>query len=135
MIQNEKEPIVAVATAAGRGGIGIVRLSFDARYNEAMKNALFGETVKLIPRHAHLLPFYDGKGELLDHAIVLFFKAPHSYTGESVIEIQAHGGTVLVQMILRACLEKCASLGLRMADPGEFTQRAFMNGQIGRAHV
>ena len=117
MHHSDKDPIIAVATAAGRGGIGILRLSFG--------KALEAQIV-----YAHLLPFLGTDGGVLDRAIVLLFPAPHSYTGESVLEIQAHGGPVLLSLIMRTCLEKCRDLGLRMAEPGEFTRRAFMNGRM-----
>lgn len=135
MIHSDKDPISAVATAAGRGGIGILRLSFSADKAESFIRSLFGEKVSLQPRHVHLLPVLGENDETLDQAIVLFFPGPHSYTGESVIEIQAHGGPVLMGMIQRAVLKRCASLGLRMAEPGEFTKRAYLNGRIDLAQA
>ncbi len=131
---SDKDPIVAISTAAGRGGIGIVRLSFEKEKSACVLEALFGHS-DLTPRYAHLLPFADAEGELLDKCIVLFFQAPASYTGESVVEIQAHGGPVLMKLILRACLEKCAHLGLRLAEAGEFTKRAFLNGRMDLAQA
>lgn len=135
MIHSDKDSIVAVATPAGRGGIGILRLSFEKNREQAFIERLFGNNTVLVPRHAHLLPVLGEKGECLDQAIVLFFPAPHSYTGESVIEIQAHGGPVLMGMIQRAVLRRCADLELRMAEPGEFTKRAFLNGRIDLAQA
>lgn len=129
----DKDPIAAISTGAGRGGIGIVRLSFTGKDAEFIE-ALFGRR-SLEPRRATLLTFRDVQGAKLDEAIVLYFPAPASYTGESVIEIQAHGGPVLMKLILRACLERCASLGLRPAEPGEFTKRAFLNGRMDLAQA
>ena len=130
MHHSDKDPIIAVATAAGRGGIGILRLSFGKALEAQIVGRLFGENCTLKARYAHLLPFLGTDGGVLDRAIVLLFPAPHSYTGESVLEIQAHGGPVLLSLIMRTCLEKCRDLGLRMAEPGEFTRRAFMNGRM-----
>ena len=135
MIHSDKDPIVAIATAAGRGGIGIVRVSFSKALDREMQTLLFDEETELVARHAHLLPFKDEAGHTLDRAIVLFFPAPNSYTGESVIEIQAHGGPVLMKMILQAVLEKARSLDIRLAEPGEFTKRAYMNGQMDLAQA
>ena len=130
MHNSDKDPIIAVATAAGRGGIGILRLSFSKALEPRLVGRLFGDACSLKARYAHLLPFLGMDGEVLDRAIVLLFPAPHSYTGESVLEIQAHGGPVLLSLIMRTCLEKCRDLGLRTAEPGEFTRRAFMNGRM-----
>lgn len=135
MSNSDKDPIIAIATASGRGGIGILRLSFKKALALNFIEALFGSHVVLKDRYAHLLPFYDLEGQILDRAIVLYFPAPHSYTGESVLEIQAHGGPVLMSMLLRVCLEKGRTLGLRMAEPGEFTKRAFLNGQMDLAQA
>lgn len=135
MSNSDKDPIIAIATAAGRGGIGILRLSFGKEWANAFITRLFGAECVLRERYAHLLPFRDLDGKILDRVILLFFSAPHSYTGESVLEIQAHGGPVLMSMILRTCLEKCRDLGLRMSEPGEFTKRAFLNGQMDLAQA
>ena len=131
---NDKAPIIAISTAAGRGGVGIVRLSFPREKNECILNTLFPGK-KLEPRHAHLLPVTDVDGSLLDHAIVLFFPAPHSYTGETILELQAHGGPMLLKLILRACITKLTSTGIRIAEPGEFTKRAYLNGRIDLAQA
>lgn len=119
--------IGAIATAPGRGGIGIVRLSGPAL--ESWIPRLCGKQVK--PRVATLVPFLDANGEALDEGLLLYFPAPHSYTGEDVIELQGHGGQVLMQMLLSRSLE----LGARMAAPGEFTQRAFLNGRLDLAQA
>src|SRR6478609_2011273 len=122
MLTNDTDPIVAIATAPGRGGIGVVRLSFgragEAAAQQAML-ALCGQA--LAPRHASYVPFIDGNGEALDRGIALYFPAPHSYTGEHVLELQGHGGPVVVESVVARVLE----LGARRANPGEFTQRAF----------
>lgn len=133
-MHSSKDPIVAVSTAAGRGGIGIVRLSFAESLAPAFFKRLF-DRHEIKPRYAQLLPFRDTAGELLDRCIVLYFQAPASYTGESVVEIQAHGGPVLMRLILRGCLEKCRDLGLRLAEAGEFTKRAFLNGRMDLAQA
>ena len=133
-MHSDKDPLVATATAAGRGAIGIVRLSFPERWNEAVLHALFGDQV-VRARHAHLYPVRDENDRVLDHAIVLFFPAPASYTGESVLELQVHGGPVLLRMVLRSVLKKCAFCGMRLARAGEFTERAFLNGRIDLAQA
>lgn len=133
-MHSEKDPIVAVATASGRGGIGIVRISAAPEQALGMLDALFPGR-KPQARHAHLWPVRDVAGRLLDHAIVLWFPAPASYTGETVIEIQAHGGPVLMRMIVRTVLEKCVSFGVRPAEPGEFTKRAYLNGRMDLAQA
>ena len=129
MLKSDRDPIVAIATASGRGGIGIIRLSFHESLNEAVLKGLFGERT-LKPRYATLIDYHSADGEPLDQVIVLYFPSPASYTGESVVEIQAHGGSVMMQLLLKDCFVRLAALGLRMAEPGEFTQRAFLNGRI-----
>ncbi|WP_425256893.1 tRNA uridine-5-carboxymethylaminomethyl(34) synthesis GTPase MnmE [Rubrivivax sp. RP6-9] len=125
------DPIAAIATAPARGAIGIVRVS--GRDLGPLVQALFGRT--LAPRVATLLPFHDAEGRLLDRGLAIHFPAPHSYTGEDVLELQAHGGTVLLQLLLARCLDAGAGLGLRLAEPGEFTQRAFLNDKIDLAQA
>lgn len=133
-MRTDKTPIAAISTATGRGGIGIVRVSCPASLEDEICQALFAQHT-LKPRYAHLLPFLDEQGQKLDDVIALFFKAPNSYTGETVIEIQAHGGPVLMKLVLRAVLKKCESLGIRLARPGEFTERAFLNGRLDLAQA
>ena len=123
------DPIVAIATAPGRGAVGIVRAS--GRDLSALIQALCGRA--LVPRVATLLPFASADGQPLDRGLALHFPAPHSYTGEDVVELQAHGGPVLLQLLLARCLE--AMPGLRLAAPGEFTQRAFLNDKIDLAQA
>ncbi len=116
------EPIAAIATASGRGGIGIVRLS-----GSAIEPFILGLTgKKLSPRRATYSNFLDATGISLDVGIALFFPAPHSYTGEQVLELQGHGGP----MVLQGVLERCLELGARLAEPGEFSRRAFLNGKL-----
>ena len=124
-------PIAAIATAPGRGAVGIVRVSGPAL--GALVRAVCGRA--LAPRSATLLPFLDAAGAAIDTGLALYFRAPHSYTGEDVLELQAHGGPVLLQMLLARCLEAGQDLGVRLAEPGEFTQRAFLNGKLDLAQA
>ncbi|MEJ0004758.1 MAG: tRNA uridine-5-carboxymethylaminomethyl(34) synthesis GTPase MnmE [Pararobbsia sp.] len=136
MLSSDHDPIAAIATAAGRGGIGVVRLSFGTQPASAagrVIEALCGQT--LTPRHAHYCGFFDGRGHVLDRGIALYFPAPNSYTGESVLELQAHGGPVVMQLILQRCLEVGRPIGLRLAEPGEFTRRAFLNDKVDLAQA
>src|SRR5258706_3017191 len=114
--------IAAIGTAPGRGGIGIVRVS--GKRLEQLASRLLGGVPA--PRLAVRAIFRGADGEPIDDGIALFFAAPASYTGEDVLELQGHGGPVVMQMILRRCLE----LGARLADPGEFTRRAFLNDNL-----
>lgn len=126
-----QQPIAAIATAPGRGGIGVVRISGP---NLASLVERLFET-PLTPRHAHYLPFNDAQGQPIDAGIVLFFKGPHSYTGEDVLELQGHGGPAVLRRLLEHCLEAGRDLGLRHAQPGEFTQRAFLNERLDLAQA
>ena len=131
MLSRRALPIVAIATAPGRGAVGIVRLSGPAL--QPLVLALCGRT--LVPRVATLLPFLGADGSVIDQGLALYFQSPHSYTGEDVLELQAHGGPVLLQMLLARCLQAGAALGLRLAEPGEFTQRAYLNGKLDLAQA
>jgi len=131
MLSRRALPIVAIATAPGRGAVGIVRASGPALL--PLVQALCGRT--LVPRQATLLPLRAADGSVIDQGLALYFPAPHSYTGEDVLELQAHGGPVLLQMLLARCLQAGQSLGLRLAEPGEFTQRAFLNGKLDLAQA
>jgi tRNA modification GTPase len=131
MLQHLADPIVAVATASGRGAVGIVRASGPARAPLIL--ALCGRPLQ--PRHATYLPFIGSDGEPIDRGLAIHFPAPHSYTGEEVLELQAHGGPVVVQLLLARCLEAGATIRLRLAAPGEFTQRAFLNGKLDLAQA
>lgn len=119
--------IAAVATAPGRGGIGIIRLSGSGL--AAVARSLTG--LQPQPRVATLARFLDAAGAEIDEGILLYFPAPHSYTGEDVLELQGHGGPVVMQLLLRRCLE----LGARLAEPGEFTRRAYLNEKLDLAQA
>ncbi|MEO7338864.1 MAG: tRNA uridine-5-carboxymethylaminomethyl(34) synthesis GTPase MnmE [Caldimonas sp.] len=141
MSRRADEPIVAIATASGRGAIGILRISGSNL--DALIEALCGRS--LMPRHATYLPFTDGAGATIDQGLAIFFPAPHSYTGEAVLELQVHGGTVLLQLLLARCFEAAATTDLetgrpclarlRLAEPGEFTERAFLNDKLDLAQA
>ncbi|MEN1960343.1 tRNA uridine-5-carboxymethylaminomethyl(34) synthesis GTPase MnmE [Luteimonas sp. MJ246] len=122
------DTIVAVATAAGSGGVGIVRLSGPAAA-EIARAVCDGRAPG--PRHAQYARFVDAAGDTIDDGIVLLFAAPASYTGEDVAELQGHGNPVLLQ----ALVARCCALGARMARPGEFTERAFLNGRLDLAQA
>ncbi|MDH3387909.1 MAG: tRNA uridine-5-carboxymethylaminomethyl(34) synthesis GTPase MnmE [Gammaproteobacteria bacterium] len=119
---SAQETIVAIATPPGTGGIGILRLS--GPHALAIGEALSAS--KIAPGRIQFRRFYDADGDLLDHGICLYFKAPHSYTGEDSVEIQAHGGPVVLDMLL----QRLGELGARLARAGEFSERAFLNGKL-----
>ena len=121
------ETIAAAATPAGRGGIGVVRLSGPAVRTIAL--AVLGKVPS--PRLATLCDFRDAHGEAIDRGIALYFPAPHSYTGEDVLELQGHGGPMVMLELVRRCI----ALGARMAQPGEFTRRAFLNDRMDLAQA
>ena len=121
------DTIAAIATPPGRGGIGIVRVSGPRV--PAVIEGLVGRA--LDPRHATLAVFRGEGGELLDEGVAIHFPAPHSYTGESVLELHGHGGPA----VLRLVLSRCLALGARLAEPGEFTKRAFLNGKLDLAQA
>lgn len=141
MLTALADPIVAIATAPGRGAVGIVRVS--GRGLLPLVRALCGR--ELPPRVACYGPFLDAQGQALDQGLALYFPAPHSYTGEDVLELQAHGGPVLLQLLVARCLEAAQSGDpatgqprlprLRLAEPGEFTQRAFLNDKLDLAQA
>lgn len=128
----DSSPIAAIATAPGRGGIGVVRLS--GKDLSAVMQAVCG-AAQLQPRHATYLDFIDGGGSVIDQGLAIYFKAPHSYTGEDVLELQGHGGPVVLQMLLARCLEAGRDIDLRLAQPGEFTHRAFLNDKLDLAQA
>lgn len=121
------ETIAAIATAPGRGGIGVIRLSGLGL--QVLAQALCGKLPQ--PRMATLADFRAADGRLIDTGLLLYFPAPHSYTGEDVLELQGHGGAVVLQMLLARCLD----LGARLAEPGEFTRRAYLNGKLDLAQA
>ena len=141
MPNHPTDPIAAIATAPGRGAVGIVRLS--GRDLSPVIGLLCGRS--LHAREATYLPFRDAAGQPIDHGLAIHFPAPHSYTGEDVLELQAHGGPVVLQLLLARCLEAAASLdpatgqprlpGMRVARPGEFSERAFLNDKIDLAQA
>lgn len=140
-LARHHDPIIAIATAPGRGAVGIVRVSGKA----------LGRWVELLlgrlprPREATYLPFNDAQGVPIDQGLALYFPAPHSFTGEDVLELQAHGGPVVLQLLLSRCLEvaRCVDSSstrpclehLRVAQPGEFSERAFLNDKIDLAQA
>ncbi len=126
-VQSKLDTIAAIATAAGQGGIGVVRISGQGA--SALAITLLGEVPPA--RHTHYCKFPDAQGDVIDQGLAIFFKAPHSYTGEDVLELQGHGGTAVLQLLLQRCL----SLGARLAEAGEFTRRAFLNNKIDLAQA
>ncbi len=141
MLARHHDPIVAIATAPGRGAVGMVRVSGQGL--APLARALTGRDLR--PRMASYGPFLDAAGQPIDQGLALFFPGPHSYTGEDVLELQAHGGPVVLQLLLQRCLQAAAEPdtatcqprlpGLRTAQPGEFTQRAFLNDKIDLAQA
>ncbi len=129
------EPIVAMATAPGRGGIGVVRIS--GRDIAPIVRAVLGERLaqSLVPRHATLARFLAADGSPIDHGIALYFAAPHSFTGENVLELQGHGGPVVLRLLGARCVEAGRAVGARWAEPGEFTRRAFLNDRLDLAQA
>jgi tRNA modification GTPase len=131
MPEPKHQPIIAIATAQGRAAVGIVRVSGPAI--GPVITALCGRPLQ--PREATYLPFLDEAGEAIDQGLALYFPAPHSYTGEEVLELQAHGGPLVLQLLMLRCLQAGESIGLRIARPGEFTERAFLGGKIDLAQA
>ncbi|MCX8005682.1 MAG: tRNA uridine-5-carboxymethylaminomethyl(34) synthesis GTPase MnmE [Burkholderiaceae bacterium] len=131
-MNSDRDPIVAIATAPGRGGIGIVRLS--GRELTPVLQGVLGRST-LTPRRATLARFRDAAGQTIDEGIAILFPAPHSYTGETVLELQGHGGPVVLRLLLARCLEAGRDIGLRLAEPGEFTRRAFLNERLDLAQA
>ena len=121
------ETIAAISTPAGRGGVGVIRVS-GAGVGAVIAGML---RVALTPRVATHATFRDGNGEAIDQGLALLFVAPRSYTGEDVLELHGHGGPA----VLRLLLARCTELGARLARPGEFTQRAFLNGKLDLAQA
>ena len=122
-----QDTIAAIATASGAGGIGVVRVS--GPLSQTIANQVLGHCPA--PRYAAYLPFLDENQQLIDRGIAIFYPNPHSYTGEDVLELQAHGGTALMQLLLARCI----ALGARQAEPGEFTRRAYINDKMDLAQA
>ncbi len=144
MLARLHDPIVAIATAPGRGAVGIVRLS--GRHLAPLMHTLCGRA--LLPRQATYLPFQDAAGRTIDQGLAIYFPAPHSYTGEDVLELQGHGGPAVLQLLLARVLQASAAVAnepsaapaarparARLARPGEFTERAFLNGKLDLAQA
>jgi tRNA modification GTPase len=127
MTDSTADTIAAIATAAGAAGVGVVRVSGPAAPRIAA--SLLGRMP--LPRHAHFAAFCQANGELIDRGLLLHFPAPASYTGEHVLELQGHGSAVLLDLLLR----RVCALGARLARPGEFTERAFLNGKLDLAQA
>lgn len=127
MSASASDTIVAIATAPGRGGIGVVRISGSRLISFATQ--LCKKTPE--PRRVTIADFFAADGSAIDRGVLLYFSAPHSFTGEDVVELQGHGSPVVMQMLLARCVE----LGARIAQPGEFTQRAFLNDKIDLAQA
>jgi len=126
-VSASTDTIAAIATASGSGGIGVVRVSGPA--SQAIAEGIIGSCPA--PRHAAYLPFKEADGTVIDRGIAIYYANPHSYTGEDVLELQAHGGPALMQLLLARCL----ALGARQAEPGEFTRRAYLNEKLDLAQA
>lgn len=124
MAYNREDTIVAIATANGPGGVGIIRLS--GKQSLTIAQSICQHSSAFTPRYAHFHRFYSHEDELLDEGLVLFFPGPRSFTGEDVVELQGHGGPVLLDQLVQSCV----ALGARHAEPGEFSYRAFMNDRV-----
>lgn len=124
---THQDTIAAIATPPGNGGVGIIRISGNNALSVAQQ--LTNKTLQ--PRHAHYASFYEFDGTIIDSGLALFFPNPASFTGEDTVEIQGHGGSVVLDMLLRRIL----SLGARLANPGEFSERAFLNGKLDLAQA
>ena len=141
MLGSENDPIVAIATAPGRGAVGVVRASGASV--APLISAICGRALKA--REATYLAFRAADGSVIDQGLAIHFPAPNSYTGEDVLELQAHGGPVVLQLLLARCIEAGLALnaatgapwlaGMRIARPGEFTQRAFLNDKLDLAQA
>jgi tRNA modification GTPase len=140
MLAASRDPIVAIATAPGRGAVGIVRVSGQGL--ASFVAGLLGRSLKA--REATFLPFPDAAGQPIDHGLALWFPGPHSYTGEDVLELQGHGGPVVLQLLVARCLQVAQTAdahgqpllrGLRPARAGEFTERAFLNDKLDLAQA
>ncbi len=140
MLAASRDPIAAIATAPGRGAVGIVRVS--GRGLAPFVRALLGRDLR--PREATYLPIPDEQGQPIDQGLAIWFPGPHSYTGEDVLELQGHGGPVVLQLLLARCLAMAQTKaatdgqllpGLRPARPGEFTERAFLNDKLDLAQA
>ena len=130
-MMTRKLPIIAVATAPGKAGVGVIRISGPQLL--PMAQALFQKA--LTPRQANLLTLRDSRGETIDQLIAIYFAAPASFTGEDVLELQCHGGPQLLELVMKRCLELGKDQGLAIAEPGEFSLRAYLNNKIDLAQA
>ncbi|WP_216225948.1 tRNA uridine-5-carboxymethylaminomethyl(34) synthesis GTPase MnmE [Polynucleobacter sp. MG-27-Goln-C1] len=128
---TRKLPIIAVATAPGKAGVGVIRISGAQLL--PLSEALFQKA--LSPRQANLLTLHDARGESIDQLIAIYFAAPASFTGEDVLELQCHGGPQLLELVMKRCLELGKDQGLVIAEPGEFSLRAYLNNKIDLAQA
>ena len=128
-LQTNNDTIAAQATPPGRGGVGIIRLSGPRA--EVIAKTLCKRTLPLKPRYAHFCAFFNDQGDVIDEGLVLFFPGPNSFTGEDVVELQGHGGPV----VMNALLNQVVELGCRVARPGEFSERAFLNDKMDLAQA
>ena len=122
-LRNEEDTIVAVATPPGRGGVGIIRISGSKAYSIA---AQISSRDKISPRQSYYTAFYHSDMSLIDKGLLLYFKAPNSFTGEDIVEFQVHGAPIVLELLIQECL----TYGARIARPGEFSERAFLNQKI-----
>jgi len=132
MMISNSSPIVAIATPSGRGGVGVIRIS--GKDLTPLFQPLFGKTA-LQARHANYLPFKNTDGSSIDQGLAIYFKTRISYTGEDVRGLKGHGGPGVWQMLLTRCIEAGRDIELRLAEPGEFTRRAFMNDKLDLAQA
>lgn len=130
-MMTRKLPIIAIATAPGKAGVGVIRISGPQLLQIAQ--ALFHKA--LTPRQANLLTLRDSRGEAIDQLIAIYFAAPASFTGEDVLELQCHGGPQLLELVMKRCLELGKDQGLVIAEPGEFSLRAYLNNKIDLAQA
>jgi tRNA modification GTPase len=128
---NKRQPIIAQASAIGKAGVGVVRISGENLYPWIQE--IVGRN--LTPRYANLFKLSDESAELIDQGLLIFFPAPHSFTGEDVIEFQGHGGTLVMNLVVERFLSLGKELGLRIAKPGEFSERAFLNNKMDLAQA
>ncbi len=121
-MQSHSDTIVALATPIGSAGVAVIRVSGSKVF--AIATALTKQALK--PRHATYTPFYNHNQQILDQGIAIYYQAPHSFTGEDILELQGHGGMIIIDLIIKAIIAK----GARIAHPGEFSERAFLNNKI-----
>tara|TARA_A100000164_G_C21930145_1_gene785127 strand:- start:547 stop:1932 length:1386 start_codon:yes stop_codon:yes gene_type:complete len=129
------DPIIGISTPSGKGGISVIRLSGTNLISIVKKVCNFKNSNTLKNRYATYLDFIESDGSIIDKGIIIYFKSPNSFTGEDVLELHGHGGPIVVKMIMKRCLEVGKEIGLRIANPGEFSYRAFYNNKIDLAQA